>query len=112
MRVMAPLYLTAAVSQTRTSTERLVTWRSSPLPRGWARIRRRVLERDEYVCQIPGPRCQGLATEVDHIGAADVHDETNLPAACYRCHKQRTYEQSLARAPRRRAPEVHPGLRG
>ena len=33
----------------------------------WRRIRAQVLERDDGLCQIRGPRCTGVATAVDHI---------------------------------------------
>jgi 5-methylcytosine-specific restriction enzyme A len=76
---------------------------------GWSRIRLRVLERDDYTCQIAGPRCLGIATEVDHIGDRDDHSEDNLRSACKPCHATRTWQQTLARPPRRRQPEAHPG---
>lgn len=52
----------------------------------WRRVRKLVLERDDYVCQIRGRGCTGLATTVDHIiplsaGGARL-DPANLQAAC------------------------------
>ena len=60
----------------------------------WRRIRLAVLERDGYRCRINGPRCTGLATQVDHIvevtrGGA-MYDPTNLRAACRECNTRRS----------------------
>lgn len=53
-------------------------------------VRRRVLFRDRNLCQICGPKCTGIATEVDHIialadGGAS-HDMANLRATCKTCN--------------------------
>lgn len=81
--------------------------------RAWRHVRARVLARDQ-TCQLAGPRCVTVPTEADHIvqpcdGGTD--HETNLRAACHRCHADRTAEQATAarRGPRRPAPP-HPGL--
>ena len=58
--------------------------RSAPLPKGWHRIRGRILKRDRHVCQWPlgtGGICGEPANQVDHkVGAAqgvdDHSDET------------------------------------
>jgi ATP adenylyltransferase len=55
-------------------------------------IRDQVLYRDEYTCQIRGPRCRLVATTVDHIipkaeGGSD--DLRNLRAACSTCNSGR-----------------------
>lgn len=86
------------------------------LPGNWGTIRRRVLERDGYTCQLQDAHCTVGASEVDHIRDPDNHDETNLRAACTRCHADRTKAQAIAgskawHARRRRPPETHPGLR-
>ena len=86
-----------------------MSWRASPLPKGWPTIRRRILERDDYTCQIQLPGCTGLATDVDHIGDRDDHSDDNLRSGCSSCHDRRTYQQTLARPPRRRGSESHPG---
>lgn len=55
----------------------------------WRNIRKVVLERDCYECQIRGPRCTGEATQVDHIVAAAFggdDDYGNLRAACRSCN--------------------------
>jgi 5-methylcytosine-specific restriction endonuclease McrA len=55
----------------------------------WQKLRRAVLHRDGYACQIRGPRCRGHATTVHHIipssQAPDLFWEpSNLAAACGR----------------------------
>jgi hypothetical protein len=55
----------------------------------WKRQRKTVLDRDGHECQIRGPRCSGVGTEVDHIvphalGGDD--DLGNLRAACRPCN--------------------------
>lgn len=60
--------------------------------RAWGRIRRIILDRDGYLCQVPKPDgnpCHAAATTVDHIvprvrGGDD--DLANLRAACVRCN--------------------------
>jgi 5-methylcytosine-specific restriction endonuclease McrA len=57
----------------------------------WQRVRKAVLRRDGYVCQVQGPRCLGHATTVHHIapGSQAPHlfwAEENLVAACSRCN--------------------------
>ncbi len=84
------------------------------LPSNWKRLRRFVLYRDRGVCQIAGPDCTSVATEVDHIVNNDDHSPNNLRAVCATCHRQRTEVQrrdGLARANARRfrPPDPHPG---
>jgi 5-methylcytosine-specific restriction endonuclease McrA len=93
-------------------------WRSTPLPRGWARIRLAILQRDGGRCRIRGPQCQGAATEVDHIDPTrpDDHSDANLQAACRPCHATKTGRENAARTNARRGSarrpdEPHPGLR-
>lgn len=56
----------------------------------WQQVRRIVLARDGYRCQIQGPRCTGRATEADHIVALALGgarlDPANLRAACKPCN--------------------------
>lgn len=65
-----------------------------PAYRGrWPTVRKAILERDQYQCQIQGPRCTGLANTVDHIipvqkGGA-WWDPDNLRAACAKCNDHR-----------------------
>lgn len=56
----------------------------------WKKVRRLVLERDGYRCQIRGPRCLTIATQADHIvlksqGGTDHPD--NLRASCGPCNQ-------------------------
>lgn len=72
-------------------------WKHSPRTVGakrcstteWKQQRIKCLQRDERKCQIRGPRCTVLATEVDHViavafGGSDGLE--NLQAACHNCH--------------------------
>jgi hypothetical protein len=58
--------------------------------RAWATVRKQVLERDGYRCQISGPRCLTKANEVDHIvpfsQGGSKYDSVNLQAACKPCN--------------------------
>jgi len=59
----------------------------------WRRLRPQIMERDGYMCQIRGPKCTTLATEVDHIipwrAGGAMYDPDNLRAACSNCNKRR-----------------------
>ena len=78
----------------------------------WKRLRKTVLERDGYECQIRGYRCKGQATEVDHIVphiAGGDEQLTNLRAACKPCNsaagaRQRTGGAFLTHPPTHRPP--------
>lgn len=63
----------------------------------WRRLRLVILERDGYQCQIRGPRCEGKATDVDHIipiaDGGPEFEETNLRAACHPCNIMRAQVQ-------------------
>jgi 5-methylcytosine-specific restriction endonuclease McrA len=97
--------------------------RTKPLPRGWARIRERILKRDGYQCQqvfSTGRKCGERATHVDHIkpaaqGGAD--GDANLQALCAYCHGIKTGREggkaaaAKPRPTRKRPPEAHPGMR-
>ena len=67
--------------------------------RPWQRVRRQVLERDGYRCQIGYQGCTVQATQVDHIrpmsaGGAK-YDPSNLRAACRTCNAARPSGQAL-----------------
>jgi len=91
-------------------------WRTAPLPRGWDRIRRRILKRDR-TCQLR-THCWGAPSrEVDHIDDPADHGDDNLRGVCVRCHAHRTGRQGAAaanasRPGRRRPPQRHPGVVG
>lgn len=96
-------------------------WDNSPgrhrdLPSNWPALRRAILERDDHLCQLRGPRCTTTATEVDHIGSNLNHDPDNLRAACRPCHAQRSATQGhdamrTARSKAKHPREKHPGAR-
>jgi hypothetical protein len=56
----------------------------------WPRIRKAILERDNHLCQIVGPRCTTHATHVDHIipvtQGGPWWEPTNLRASCQNCN--------------------------
>jgi 5-methylcytosine-specific restriction endonuclease McrA len=61
------------------------------------RIRPQVLARDDFRCQIRGPKCTTHATVVDHVIplslGGDPYDSTNLRAACVACNSGRRFGQ-------------------
>jgi len=68
-------------------------WEQVPR-RPWSRVRRAVLERDGWTCQLRRPGCLGVATTVDHIVPVSVDvsgalDPTNLRASCSPCNQSR-----------------------
>jgi 5-methylcytosine-specific restriction protein A len=96
--------------------------RSAPLPKGWDRIRRRILRRDGYVCQwdvATGGKCGEAATDVDHkvpVSLGGAEDDSNLQALCTWHHNQKTGHEASraahAKPPKARPTEPHPGLIG
>ena len=54
----------------------------------WRRVRRQVLERDGYVCQVRLDGCTSHATHVHHVGAREVtgDDPAYLVATCQWCN--------------------------
>lgn len=94
--------------------------RSTPLPKGWHRIRARILKRDGRVCQWPlgtGGICGEAATDVDHIVPAALgggDEDSNLESLCRWHHNQKTGREASAFAhakpPKNRPTEAHPGL--
>lgn len=58
--------------------------------RPWRELRLRVLAEEPY-CQIRGPRCTGVSTQVDHVVALSIapelaHERSNLRGACAPCN--------------------------
>jgi 5-methylcytosine-specific restriction endonuclease McrA len=84
------------------------------MPAFWEETRRRILTRDAGLCRLKYADCLFYATEVDHVvpvsqGGSDA--DSNLQAACARCHARKTGREAQAAQPRRaRAPEPHPGI--
>lgn len=76
--------------------------RRKRLPPGWStRIQPAILRRDGHRCQADehDPRCDGTATEVDHITRGDDHRPSNLRAMNHWCHQRKTLtEATTARA--------------
>lgn len=54
-----------------------------------SRLRRVVLERDGYVCQLQLKCCTYKATQADHIRPAAIHGHgiDNLQGACWPCNR-------------------------
>jgi hypothetical protein len=63
----------------------------------WPRIRKEILNRDNYLCQIQGDGCTINATEVDHIVPVSQggawFDPINLRGACFTCNNKRIDRQ-------------------
>jgi 5-methylcytosine-specific restriction endonuclease McrA len=75
----------------------------------WRQLRKLILARDGYVCRIAGPKCTGIATEVDHVVAlADggTDDVSNLRAACLPCNRGRAGAITYASSTRARTTDV------
>jgi 5-methylcytosine-specific restriction enzyme A len=69
----------------------------------WRKVRRVILDRDQYRCAIRMEGCTGTATQVDHIhplafGGAP-YDPENLRASCASCNSGRS--NKLRRKPSR-----------
>lgn len=82
-------------------------WQSSTR---WQQVRLLVLERDEYRCRIRGERCEGTATDADHIipwedGGAKF-DPANLRASCGWCNRSRASKQKHREGWRRSETEI------
>ena len=77
----------------------------------WQAVRRYVLQRDHYQCQVHGPRCTQYATDADHVVAlADggaMFDTHNLRASCKRCNGGRAAQRTNAM---RRAARYRTGV--
>jgi 5-methylcytosine-specific restriction endonuclease McrA len=92
-----------------------MAWRTDPLPRGWERIRARILIRDGGRCTVTlqdGTRCTAPATDVDHINGHADHSDANLRAICGWHHRRKTSAQAnkaRKRVTQRYPSEKHPG---
>jgi hypothetical protein len=62
----------------------------------WQKIRKTILERDNHLCQIRGPKCTTQGTAVDHIipvsAGGPWYDPNNLRATCTNCNNARITE--------------------
>ena len=72
----------------------------------WRRVRFRVFDRDQRVCQIRRDKCRGYATQVHHLvdwrdGGAP-YDMENLVAACASCNVAERNTRIAAAARRER----------
>lgn len=65
----------------------------------WPRVRLAMLERDHYLCQLKGPKCKKIATEVDHIidwrNGGAWYEPANLRSVCRPCHNWRKSQTIL-----------------
>lgn len=62
----------------------------------WGRIRRRVLSRAHWRCEMPN--CGDAASEVDHVvprAAGGTDDMSNLRAVCPPCHRSKSERERL-----------------
>ena len=64
----------------------------------WERTRKRILERDSYLCQ-PCLRAArtSVATQVDHVvqrAGGGNEEDSNLQSICLDCHKVKTARES------------------
>lgn len=69
----------------RASVMRAGEWYKTRDPQEWKKIRQQVLERDKYTCVYCAYMCPKFMS-VNHIGAEDVHDLSNLETVCQACH--------------------------
>lgn len=80
-------------------------------------IRKQIMDRDKWRCQIKGPDCLGKGTQADHrIAHAEggTDDASNGQAVCGPCHEAKTKEERMrgrARHSRKRQGMQHPGMR-
>lgn len=92
------------------------SYRNLRLPCEWQSIRRRILDRDNYTCQMRLLGCLITASDVDHIVRGDDHSDENLQASCTSCHAKKSSQEGNSRkrelrAKRLRPVERHPGRR-
>lgn len=78
----------------------------------WPKTREQVLERDNHLCQINGPRCTQHANDADHIippneGGAPF-DPDNARAACEPCNRGRGQQRTAAMAKLNRQTNPEP----
>lgn len=92
--------------------------RRSRLPKDWARIRRRIIRRDEGRCVAlysDGRRCELPGTDVDHVEPGDDHRDVNLQLLCPWHHTRKSSMEggtaaAQARVSVHRPKPQHPAL--
>ena len=95
--------------------------RRSRLPPDWEKIRKRVLRRDQSMCQekvAEGDICGQHATDVDHIRPGDDHSDGNLRSLCGPHHRAKSSSEGAKALKAKRTKisksftrvEEHPGL--
>ena len=91
------------------------SWRTTPLPPNWYRLRSACKRNADGQCQAPdrdGNRCTQPGNEAHHAGRADEHD--NLQWLCAWHHRRITTMQAAAGKQGKwtdtRPAEKHPGL--
>lgn len=92
--------------------------RAARLPKGWERIRRRIIRRDKGRCTAiysTGKQCEQPGVEVDHIRPGDDHTDGNLRLLCRWCHQQKSSSEggtaaALVRVRTARPTPTHPAL--
>lgn len=65
----------------------------------WKALRAKALQRDNYQCQLRGPRCLGAATQADHIKPVHLGGTDTLPniqSVCGPCHNEKTAREAQA----------------
>lgn len=96
--------------------------RRDRLPDDWKPRRRRILNRDGYMCQwrLPdGTLCLDSATDVDHVIPGDDHRDSNLRSLCSMHHARKSageggrasHAKKKAVAKKFLRVETHPGMR-
>jgi len=80
-------------------------------------VRKQIMDRDKWRCQIKGPACLGKATQADHRLAhaeGGTDDLSNGQAVCKPCHDVKTQQERVRGAEkhsRKRKGMQHPGFR-
>ena len=114
----------------------MASYRRTPLPHGWSRIRRGVLERDGYRCTMildsdtpfthpdsgvvmiidAGDRCGARANQVHHMRSDTDHNERNLVSLCTYHHEHITASEAYIKSDRaalkqkKKTLKEHPGI--
>lgn len=75
----------------------------------WQQVRKQILA-ERCVCEIRGPKCTGIATEVDHIVPVDAGgarlDPVNLRPACKNCNSGRASSEKAKNGWRRSSTRI------